>query len=288
MKIAKPKQYHLSAEELTAVKAIELEILIEIDRICKKHGIKYTLDGGTAIGAVRHGGFIPWDDDIDLLLLRPEYEKLCKVLKTDLDRSRFYYQDFRKTEGYRWGHGKVRRKGTVFARLNQEHLPYAQGIFLDLWPYDNVPDSVLLKPLHAFACFMVQKTAYSKVGVTVNKGVVKLVYAALNCVPEKALHGMMRGLIRLSNSKKNAKHVRMLTYSLPKNTYPFGYKREWFENLTEIEFEGHRFPIVRDYNEWLSYKYGDDFMELPAEKDRRIHPVSALKLIEVKEPERLE
>ena len=91
---------------LRLLQMIELEILTEIDRICRKNNIHYSLTGGTLLGAVRNGGFIPWDDDADISMLRSEYRKFQKACKTDLDEDRFYFQDIESTKGYRWGYGK--------------------------------------------------------------------------------------------------------------------------------------------------------------------------------------
>ena len=124
------KGYNMTSEELRAVQLVELELLCEVDRICRKCGITYRIVAGTLLGAVRHGGFIPWDDDADVAFLREEYEQFRAVCETELDTSRFYFQDHRNTLGYRWGYGKLRRKGTEFIRLNQEHMPYEQGILL--------------------------------------------------------------------------------------------------------------------------------------------------------------
>ena len=273
------KRYVMSDQELRAVQMTELEMLIEIDRICKLMGIRYNIEAGTALGAVRHGGFIPWDDDADVIFLRPEYEKFRAACVTELDKSRFYFQDYRSTQGYRWGHGKLRRKDTSFIRLNQEYMPYEQGICIDLFPYDRVPDSKLLQPLHNFACFLFRKATYSKVGRVSSKGFVKLCYGLLFRIPEIRLYRALDRFIARNNIKDNTKNVRMLTYPLPKNGRYFGYVRGWFEELTEIEFEGHMFPIPKDYNGYLSFKYGD-YMTLPDEKDRWIHPISELKLLE--------
>ena len=114
----------LTESVLKQIHNIELEMLIEVDRICRKNNINYTIIGGTLLGAVRNGGFIPWDDDADVAMLRPEYEKFTNVLKKDLDISRFYFQDMRVTDGYRWGYGKIRRRNTLFLRENQELMSY--------------------------------------------------------------------------------------------------------------------------------------------------------------------
>ena len=106
---------------------IQLEMLAEVDRICRKCNIHYNIIAGTLLGAVRHGGYIPWDDDADVAFLRPEYEKFRIACETELDGERFYFQDHRNTKGYRWGYGKLRRKGTLFVREHQEHMPYEQN-----------------------------------------------------------------------------------------------------------------------------------------------------------------
>ncbi|WP_055744103.1 LicD family protein [Brevibacillus choshinensis] len=88
----------------------------------KKNGISYCLLMGTMLGAVRHGGFIPWDDDMDVAMMRPEYEKFREACKRDLDQSRFFYQDHTTDPHYRWGYARIRRKDTECVRLGQEHI----------------------------------------------------------------------------------------------------------------------------------------------------------------------
>ena len=145
----------LNESTLRKIQMVELEMLIELDRICRKNDIKYTIIGGTLIGAMRNGGFIPWDDDIDIAMLRNEYEKFRNACKKDLDRNRFYFQDHRNTKGYRWGYGKLRRKDSLFLREHQEHMPYEQGIFLDVFPHDGVPDAYPMRAFHNFKCFLI-------------------------------------------------------------------------------------------------------------------------------------
>ena len=87
--------YQISPEELHQIQQIQIELICEVDRICKKHRIRYNMVGGTMLGAVRHKGYIPWDDDADIGFLREEYEKFRGICKTELDPEKYYIQDFR-------------------------------------------------------------------------------------------------------------------------------------------------------------------------------------------------
>ena len=104
--------YKLTEEELRQVQEIQQDLISEVKRICDKCGIHYNMVGGTMLGAIRHKGYIPWDDDADIGFLRTEYEKFRKACKTELNHEKYYMQDLRDTEGYRWGYGKLRRKNT--------------------------------------------------------------------------------------------------------------------------------------------------------------------------------
>ena len=268
--------YNVSDVELRQIQLIQLEIIKEIDRICKKCGIMYNVVGGTMLGAARNGGYIPWDDDADIGFLRMEYEKFREACTSELDHSRFYFQDHRNTYGYRWGYGKLRRKDTKFVRLNQESMPYDQGISVDIMPFDNVPDNPIVKRFHGFRCFLYRKSFWSKVGKTQSKGLECLSYQILDKIPEKLLYGLYDRFI-IRGQKRRTKEVRILTIPTPNGKY--GYDRKWYEELGEIEFEGYKLPCALDYDSYLNCKYGD-YMTLPPVQSRKIHAISELKLLD--------
>ncbi|WP_223226298.1 phosphorylcholine transferase LicD [Sporomusa sp. GT1] len=257
---------------------IELEMLIEVDRICKKYGIKYNIIGGTLLGAVRHGGFIPWDDDADLAMLRPEYEKFREACKKELDHDRFYFQDYRNTPGYRWGYGKLRRKGTVFLREYQEHMPYEQGVFIDIFPLDGVPDSFILRRLKDIECFCIRKILWSAVGKYADKSMFcRRWYSLLSNIPETMIFSYLNRLIVRSN-KNNTQRVRILLMPSPNKEYC--YYRKWFETGADMNFEGYPLQGIVDYDGFLTFEFGD-YRQLPPIEKRKVHPVSAIQLIEV-------
>lgn len=268
---------YLTDKQLRQLQLIELEMLVEVDRICKKCGIKYNIIAGTLLGAVRHGGFIPWDDDADVALLRPEYEKFRKACKTELDQTRFEFQDHRNTKGYRWGYGKLRRKNTLFLREHQEHMPYFQGVFIDVFPLDSVSDNYILRSIQNFECFCVRKILWSKVGkVADKKWYMRKWYSLLNQIPEKVVFDYYNKMIK-KFAKQKTRMVRILMFPTPNSEY--GYYRCWYESSTDILFEDAIFQGIKDYDSYLSFKFGE-YMELPPKEQRKVHPVSNLLLLE--------
>lgn len=268
---------NLDAQTLRQLQLVELELLLEVDRICQKHNIRYCIIAGTMLGAERHGGFIPWDDDADVAMLRPDYERFRKICETELDPDKYYFQDHRATGGYRWGYGKLRRVDTVFLREHQEHMPYKQGVFIDVFPLDAVPESHAGRAVANFACFCVRKMLWAPVGQFADKNpAMRAWYKLLATVPSQTTYGLLDGLSALASHLKS-KWVRILMYPTPNREY--GYLREWYTTPKPATFEGHVFPGVSDAHAYLSFKFGN-YRELPPAEQRKTHPVSDIKLVE--------
>lgn len=263
-------------EQLRKIQLTQLELIQEVDRICRKCNIHYNMVGGTMLGAIRHHGYIPWDDDADIGFLRKEYEKFREACKTELNTEKYYFQDCRDTYGYRWGYGKLRRKDTEFVRLDQEFMPYEQGIAIDLMPFDNVPDAELARKAHKLICFLFRKTFWSAVGRKTEKNILKkMIYQILYLIPEKSLASGYQKWIDACAKLGKTKQVRILTFPTPKGVY--GYNREWYTSLRLYEFENCMFPGAKDFDGYLKVKY-KNYMDIPPVEKRKTHPVSRLKL----------
>ena len=209
-------------------------------------------------------------------MMRSEYEQFKKACEEDLDKTRFYFQDMENTPGYRWGYGKLRRRGTLFLRQNQENMPYEQGVFLDIFPRDGVPDEPCLRKLHKCECFCVRKILWSAVGrIADEKRVMRIWYGFLYHLFGDKIYSWYRHLVKKSN-QKSTELVRALTFPVPHNAD--GYKREWYCEYTELTFENHLFMVESGYKQWLEQEFGD-YMQLPPEEERKVHPVSDIKLI---------
>ena len=132
------KAKELSPEQFRRMQLTELDMLVEFDRVCRENNLAYVLFGGSLLGAIRHQGYIPWDDDADIGMLREDYDCFKKHLN-ELNPSICYFQDHDTDPEYRWGYGKLRRTGTKYIRVGQEHLKCKTGIFVDVFPMDDIP-----------------------------------------------------------------------------------------------------------------------------------------------------
>ena len=149
-------------EKMKRVWAVQLSMLDEVERICRKYGLRYFADSGTLIGAVRDKGYIPWDDDIDLAMLREDYERFVKVAPRELGEG-LKLQTVYTEENYLRGHAQIRDGRTTGYNEEDARAGYNCGIFIDIFPLDGMPDGKLAARLWAFQvrlCWMVLYTWY--------------------------------------------------------------------------------------------------------------------------------
>ena len=261
------KAIKMPPEDLKRMQEIQLELLLEIDRICRKNHIKYCIMGGTLLGAVRHKGFIPWDDDVDVAMLRGEYKKFVEACRRDLNTEKYFLQDFASDKYYRWGYSKLIKNGTVYERDGQEALKMRKAVFADIFLMDGMPDNYVLERIHNFVCFCIRKVMWSPVGKLVSKNILLRVwYALLSLIPRGISVAMINLLAKLCPANKN-EWLRPITF-------PLKYKRKWLTELTEIEFEGHMVYATKDADAMLKEQYGD-YMQLPPEEERVGHCTAA-------------
>ena len=119
-------------ENIKEMQKIELEMLLEVDRICKKFNIRYFLIAGTLLGAIRHKGFIPWDDDIDIIIPLNDYIKFCKVAEKELNKN-YFLQNY-KTDFTAMWYTKIRKNNTTAIQANHKNKLHHQGIWIDIFP----------------------------------------------------------------------------------------------------------------------------------------------------------
>lgn len=268
----------LNKDELRKLQLVQLEILEEFDKICRKNNIKYSLDGGTLLGAVRHKGFIPWDDDIDVIMLRSEYERFFEACKTDLDTNRFFLQESRTDKYCNVGFSRIRRKNSIYSRLGHEHMKYQRGVFIDLFALDNVPDNKIRRVINSSCCFTLRKMLWAESAKKIHENfLLRIWYFLLSLVPREIIFSLLDAL-KNRNNKKDTKLVAHLTYPYNKRC-KYGIPRSFLGDFTELSFEGKSFMAIAEYDQYLRMLY-DDYMKLPPKDKQKPH----FKLSEFKAP----
>lgn len=270
----------LTREEFRRMQLLQLDMIAELDRVCRKHNINYTITCGTLLGAVRHKGYIPWDDDADIAMLREDYEKF-RCVANELNSHICYFQDHENDPDYLWEYSKLRRTGTSYVRAGQEHIQGKNGVFIDIFPLDNIPISMPGQVLQDLWCYCLRKILYARVGKVSEKGILRVWYKLISRIPVSWVYARVNVMTQTSRNN-TPNRVRVLLFPSFGKLYlnnpittRYGMPKKWFLDRAEYEFEGHKFYGPKDYDAFLKYVY-DDYMKLPPENQRQPHaPVSS-------------
>ncbi len=160
----------LVTRETKRLWGVMLDMVVQIDRICNKHGITYFLCGGSLLGAIRHKGFIPWDDDFDVMMKRNDYNRFCEVAPKELDFP-FFFQTEKTDPGYLIRHGKIRNSLTtgMFKSHKGKGFGFNQGVFVDVFPLDNLPDNLDVRKAYYDKLYDLWGKVY-RISAYVNRG----------------------------------------------------------------------------------------------------------------------
>lgn len=225
-----------------------VELLLAFDAICKRHHIRYWLIGGTLIGAARHQGFIPWDDDMDVQMLREDYLKMIEILPRELDGT-MALQCRQTDENYFFQYAKLRDRRSVLDENNgYDRIFKERGIYIDIFPIDKHPKWLQRLSMQTIGhTYKILKRKDLKDEVIIGK-VMRWVH--LN---ERIIYPVMRGIAKLTGG------VYLDAFGVP-----FVVERhlEDIFPLTTLEFEGHQMPVPGNYDKVLTDQYGN-YMQLP-------------------------
>lgn len=264
-------------EKYRKIQLLELAMLKEVDRICKKHNLQYYLCGGTLLGAVRHGGFIPWDDDLDIYLPREDYDRLAKVIDEDLD-SKMFYQDWFKEKGYPYNFAKIRMNGTKFVQSEISQCNMHHGVYIDIFPLDNVPDDESERLAHLKritrlkTLLAVSYMSYKKSGKRRSVPQCVLITLVRLFFSQQGIHQKLEKEMRKYNTIKCSHFAQKTGTNAIKEVYP----KKWFEKAVDLKFEDMKCPSPSAIDEYLTYFYGDYMTPPPKEQWCQTHPIDEL------------
>lgn len=243
-----------------------LEIMKFIDSVCRKHNIVYFIMGGTALGAVRHGGFIPWDDDLDIFMTPSEYEKFKRAFEAEKGDT-YILQEWKTCPDY-LEYAKVRMNGTTFIEKSQLHnKELHQGIYVDIMILHKLPNDVKIqKKIYRESKYVVLY-AISHRGWHPKNLKQKLAVACLRLLPNRLL---LRKCYRDIYSYDNLQGDFVWSYYITKAKFNQGmFRKDFFEKPTDIPFEDTVLMGPDNIREYLSIRYGD-YMKLPSVEQQKM------------------
>ena len=241
---------------------IMLDLLHQVDMICKKHNIPYYLFAGSLLGAVRHSGFIPWDDDVDVIMLRSDYNRFLSVAEKELDAANYFLQkEYSAHWPLHWS--KIRRNGTTcLEKYYPKDLKTHLGIFIDVFPCDALSNSFLISRLQFIASKIIIAKSLNARGYITKSFVKRAVLACSKLFPLKALTNLVQ--LRGATDTESV-HVFLGGGKRYKNSV---FPRIWLEHQKVLTFEDDLFSVPEKYDALLTTLYGNYWI-IPPEEERK-------------------
>lgn len=241
-------------KELRKVQLALLEMLKDVDKICKKNNIKYFLDSGTLLGAVRHKGFIPWDDDIDIGMLRKDFDLFMEIVEEEFKGK--YIID-KPNENLRFI--KIRSKSLKMKRKNGK----IEGIFFDIFPFDFYSENPAKRLLIETSAKMKKEASPSVKLINYPQ---RLIFKLTKSISKKSYINLLQKLVY-----ETTKESDLIGYGKDLRPWEIYIKYDDMFPLKKLKFEDNEFYVPKNYEVILRNLYGENYMELPDEKDKVVH-----------------
>lgn len=241
-----------------------LEIAIYIDEICRQNNIDYYVCGGCALGAIRHGGFIPWDDDLDIFMTNENYYKFIDVCKVQLDTTRFYLQ-IENTKEMPSSFSKLRLNGTTYIEAYNENINMHKGIYVDIFRLDNISDKLIPRYCQYIYARLFLSRALTKSNYKTNNIYKKLIMRLMSLLPDTVDVFLLKQIKKYNSTK--TKDVANLFHrgSFKSNIIP----KEWLGKAKYVRFERIMLPVPSQVEKYLSRRF-DDYKVIPPSHLRKV------------------
>ncbi len=248
-----------------------LDIWLEFDRVCKKLNIRYMAMGGTLLGAIRHKGFIPWDDDMDFGMLREDYERFLIEAPKEFS-SRYFVQEHRTEKNYYFPFIKIRDNETTAIEWNTQKTKINHGLWIDIFPFDGLPSkeesAIVDKQINDYIARIT--ASYRVPGKTLVKKLLKPFKHFLYFLKYPSLEKTYNNMVELI-SKYPLNHDGYGTFVWYRDRTKFRYPVSIYDEIVDAGFEGYQMPVSKKSIEMLEIAYGN-WEQLPPEEDRYVHP----------------
>lgn len=253
---------------IRSIQKLALCAMQEIDRVCRRFQIPYALGGGTLLGAVRHQGFIPWDEDADLIMEREAYEKFLAVAGEHLPDWLFLQTP--KTDPQNHFYTKVRVRGTALSTQFTSKIPgLHQGVFVDIFCHDKTSRRKAAQKAHIAATIVTRSMVFHKWGNTKITGIdgghpfLRALFTGVkNALPMRVLEALQFRVITWYQKKQTG----YLYDGMGQNVRNGAFPQEWLKETVLAPFESCQFPIPKEYDKYLTYLYGDYQEKIPVRK----------------------
>ena len=267
--------------KLQTVHNILLGYMLMIDKICKKHDIKYFLAGGTLLGAIRHHGFIPWDDDADIMMTRDDYDKFMKILPGELDEllgdkgGIFIQTPYTEALNHQ-PFTKLRLDDTYFSTKFTAKFPNMHnGIFIDILAHDRTAYSKLARKFHLAQTIAIRSMVFNKwndspiiTGGT-HPALCKLGTMLKDILPQKMMDRRMFYVLTKYKHRKPG----FLYDGMGRNVKRGDFPEEWLDESIYVDFEDYKLPVPKEYDKYLTWLYGDYMKMIPVSERRVSHSI---------------
>ena len=259
-------------EQLLQLQKTQLEILKVFDSICRKNHLRYSLYAGTLLGAVRHKDFIPWDDDLDVCMLREDYDRFLK-LWPDAGAEGYILQNKENSPDFSQSFSKIRKDHTTFLQEADVGKQYHKGIFIDVFPIDRIPNGRISRLKFTWDCLRYQLLMREFVPPKANPAV-RLVSSAVLALTPKKKRAVARKKIEKQLERINCNGTLSVVFVETFGTMRTVYPAELANHYIELPFGKESFLCFANWETYLRIKYGD-YMQLPPKEERvwRHHPL---------------
>ena len=266
--------------DLEERKILQLEMMKEVDSFCRKNNLTYYLAFGTLLGAVRHKGYIPWDDDVDIMMPRKDYEILERYFPFN---GKYRFLTRNNTENYPYAYGKLIDIRTIKEEPLRSKYQVI-GIDIDIFPIDNYPDNIDEAKEWCQTITLTQRrlnwtfAQFSRGRSPLRTIVKNLIIASFHFLDETGICSVMKLVSKIDKISQKYNVIdtnycgisSISTYGVRKRN-----RKEVFKSVIEVDFEGYKFLAPSGYDEYLSDIYGD-YMQLPSIEERKTHHISII------------